>query len=634
MPIVRLESFDHCLTGELTAKYEGGNAPNDWVLAAVAKKTGVQGLHFNNATPGAGRFTFDTFWHMVHGDGAGFLEVPNKGGCGFWMKFASGHTDNLTQPLLMMGQWSSPTKYYYLRITSGGGLEFRQKEVLDSWTTASLIGTWESDVEDNDLTIVDGQWHYIEVYVGHPNDGADDIYELRVNGVRVAIDDTDPLRLPPAQGVFRKRLFRQEQDVYIDSLYSFIDDATSESRFLGPVNIGALLPDGNGSTNADWTPDNTAHEDIDDAYNDIDDDATKITATGAGLLRHDWDIEDTSAEAVLWLVFQVNARVRVTVSDSATLKAFVIDDSGGGSTTPTVHLDIPESGELADPKEYPVDFTDWKWCRWIGTPDDGLNPTIARLNSMYFGLERLGDGDDTLRITQYVLEVAIADTSPANVRMTQLVVEALVPSPAAEDVEDRTAGPTFIHCTAHGNGTSGAGHGFNGGQTFARCTAYGNADDGFRDPVNIVHGVAYGNTNGVTITHGKPATLLHVACVGNARPFNFVGTPDEAIPYVHMVKCAHEAGDTRITHPAARDAIVYDSDPIDLTADPFVDGANGDFALTGAAGEQLKNFAGTPFFEFPTTKSHHDHQAAQHQCPTEAGTENKFTDNQVNRSVN
>ena len=676
MPIVHLESFDHWIASASEEKYVV-TAIDQVVLAAVAKKTGLQGLHFNEVAAGNGKFFSPINGNKVHNANQDSTSVGPTAGCGFWVKFAGGHTDDVTYPLFVMG-WTqvTPTKKYFLRVTSGGGIELRRGIGNTNWSTAQLndsswlINTWEVDSEGTDLDILntsggpggDG-WHFIEFFGAQPENTfptPSDIYELRVNNVLVAIDDTDLMNGIDSTTAIGLTFYRQEIDVYVDSLYSFTDTADGDDRFLGPVDIAVLLPDGTGSANEGWTPTNSpAYLEIDESGvtpNTPDDETTKITADGTEPHRHDWDVEDTNTNAVRWKALQVLANARVDSFTEARIKAFAIDDDGGGSTFPDEYFIQPQSGfsDDASHESALVDFNSFKYVRWIGRPGV-LSSLVSRLDNMYFGLEKTGTGTDTLRVTQFVVEVAIPalpvarmtqqvieyavvnalPTPVPEVRMTQLAVEYAVRSPvAAPDSDLQSHRPLFVDCIAHSNG----GTGFGGGGDFYRCVAEGNGDDGFYNPVNMVHCIAHGHTGeGVHIAHGQPASLMYVSCVGNGGyALNIPEVSASKVPFVYMVKFS-DFGNAlgRIGQSASPASRFFDIEPVTLAGDPYASGSTRDFSLNATYGDPIKNTTGYQFLSLPGTVSYHDYQAIQRQCPELSGDDlNEFTDTQTNRSIN
>lgn len=643
MPVVFMDSFDHYVDADINRKYTLGGEGGGGAVANAANRHGVNGMAFAGVPGGTPEFlTYGIAKFRVIGQvGSG---QPAEVGFGFAFRFNSTFNDPNDHQLCSIDFFSGQKKKYYLRVTSGGALELRQRnDTLDSWSLAGFtsIATFTTDVDGNTLTLANGSWYYLEAYFGYPNDNTENHYDVQIDGIRLGTATAASGLGSPGQASQgnRFRIFHQAEDTHIDDLYCFETSSGPGERFLGPIRIDALLPNGLGTVNDAWNPSPVAahHTLIDDAYDGVSLVDT-ITANLAAPQIDDWDMAPASTTEQRWKVLQVNALLTHGASNTTHVRCFAIDDnSGGGNAVPLEDHYLTVANSLGS-TEYVMTSNPTSYYRWLVGPGDV--PALSRdiepnWQRMILGLEKtldIGSNQNALVCSHFAVEIALpltATPDSANVRMTQLAVLALVPSPPSEDTLDQTSGPVWIGCTAHDNG----GHGFNGGQTFVRCMSYDNTGDGFKDPINIIGGVAYSNANGVTITHGKPATLLSVACVNNSLPFNFVGTASTTIPYVHMVNCSHKTGETRITNPAARDAIVYDIDAITLSADPFVSGGTGDFALTGKAGDQIKNIAGTPFFEFETTTSYHDHQAAQHKCPTGGSTENLFTDTQTNRSV-
>jgi hypothetical protein len=665
MGVIRLESFDAWDSTENAQRYEdGGGIGSGVVLEAAAAKTGTQGLHFNNATQSIGNYALTIHGNNIWDDGTN-ENRPEEVGVGFWVKYSGTFNSDTAQPLLKLGTVGTPIKFYYLTAESGGSIKLWQTTASVSWGNAAItaIGTYSADVDSNTISINDGNWHHIELYAGHPDDNSNDIFELRVNGVRVAIDDTSTLDTSPSTTAWICDFTRQEQGIYIDSIYQFEVSSTSTERFLGPVDISALLP-GSQGVNEEWAGDTAepnSFDDINDALAETRNDTGKVQSNTTSQVRHDWNYVDVSTNALRWKVLQACPMARTGSGVSGNVRSYIIADGSAAKATPTVYLTIPSSPVLSDSTTYPLsNFTNYSWLRFIGTPDDhpDIDDTIVALNKMAFGVENVSGDDASLRITHYPIEVAIPSDPVA--RMSQSVVEYALVSPAAATSPEarmsqsvveyaiRTTLPEpqpgnqahralFIECMAHSNTDDGFS---GGGADYWRCVAEGNGGRGFVDPHNMVHCVAHGNTShGIEITHGQPATLMYCCSVLNqGAGLQLTEVASSKVPFVLLIKySAYNNTDGRIAQGGATPATstYLDEDAVTLSGDPFTDATIQDFSLNSDYGTPLKNLLGDKFFKFPQTVSYHDHQAIQRICPTVDDDElNQFTDTQSNRNVN
>lgn len=165
-------------------------------------------------------------------------------------------------------------------------------------------------------------------------------------------------------------------------------------------------------------------------------------------------------------------------------------------------------------------------------------------------------------------------------------------------------GAVHVECVAHDN----AGRGFDGGKC-DRCLSYGNSD-GFKTTHPPVECISYGNS-GQGFRTGHTDRILVVDCiaVNNGAYSYYVAAATGAM---QLNRCA-DYGNTSGRNNSGTGSWVDIGDP-GLTADPFVDAANGDFRLNKAAGggALLRGLG----FTFPggLTTSYHDVGGAQHEA--------------------
>lgn len=125
------------------------------------------------------------------------------------------------------------------------------------------------------------------------------------------------------------------------------------------------------------------------------------------------------------------------------------------------------------------------------------------------------------------------------------------------------AGITYVDCISENNGSHGFGFQQSGTCSFVNCVAWNNGKDG-------IHAVV-----------GNCSIHMENCILGlNAAGYGFRGV-DVTSGYAVMRKCAfysNTSGETTVINPSLEEG------SITLSADPFVDAANGDFRLNSTAG--------------------------------------------------
>jgi len=129
------------------------------------------------------------------------------------------------------------------------------------------------------------------------------------------------------------------------------------------------------------------------------------------------------------------------------------------------------------------------------------------------------------------------------------------------------------YCVAHENG----GHGFDGGD-LSRCLAYTNVGTGLIVSTLGVGLVAYDNGLGFTCLSTGPVLLEDCVATGNATYGYSCALTTHHLTLSRCASYSNTSGRSLATGK------LVDSEAIVLTANPFIDAANGNFALNMVAG--------------------------------------------------
>jgi hypothetical protein len=195
-----------------------------------------------------------------------------------------------------------------------------------------------------------------------------------------------------------------------------------------------------------------------------------------------------------------------------------------------------------------------------------------------------------------------------------------------------TAYTKYINCQAFGNRHTGifngnlngcvncsvwdnTGFGFAGGYN-TRCFSYesggGSQNYGFYQPMTATECVARGvNNDGFFLSTTSISVLVDCIatdCGESGYDYHL------ATQAVYLLRCADYNNTQGRFSTVKAGTLVDDIDEINLTADPFIDAANGDFSLNNNAGggAMLRNSTGI-YLPGNTTKSFHDVGCSQHE---------------------
>lgn len=325
--------------------------------------------------------------------------------------------------------------------------------------------------------------------------------------------------------------------------------------------------------------------------------------------------------AGMTVMIKYNATAYILTTASANVSGGIVNDTtgGGGVATPGYWVGYNTTRTLVN--------TDALWPT-MQVPSSGVTAiTIFQLGASYCLVRNLiVDGNAKATITGLILNTnynfaefckAINCTvmglqSNNGVNGHFLCCEATGCSGTAGMSCNQMA---TVGCVAHGNTC----HGFRSGGYHAWCIAYANtgaSSDGFASPSNgylAVNCVSYGNGRYGYDLQGNAALIaVLVNCIGYGNTGK--GFKDNAgiIGTAPLLNCAGASGDvTAAFLPLLQGYIT-------LTADPFTNGAAGDFSLNNTAGGgALLKAAGFPgVYPAGLTTGYVDIGAFQHADPT------------------